>query len=78
MRATSALMLLANTGFDPVYGARPLKRAIQQLLENPLASRILAREFGNGDTVPVEAEQGMLVFRKRPAGEDDARATGGR
>ncbi|MBS0457487.1 MAG: ATP-dependent chaperone ClpB, partial [Proteobacteria bacterium] len=46
-----ALELLGNVGFDPVYGARPLKRAIQQQLENPLAQRILAGEFGAGDTV---------------------------
>jgi ATP-dependent Clp protease ATP-binding subunit ClpB len=60
----SALLLLGNVGFDPVYGARPLKRAIQQQLENPLASRILSGEFGQGDTVTVEAEGGALVFRK--------------
>src|SRR3546814_5328690 len=42
-----AFDLLGNVGFDPVYGARPLKRAIQQQLENPLASKILAGEFGN-------------------------------
>jgi ATP-dependent Clp protease ATP-binding subunit ClpB len=60
----SALLLLGNVGFDPVYGARPLKRAIQQQLENPLASRILSGEFGQGDTVWVEAEGGGLVFRK--------------
>jgi ATP-dependent Clp protease ATP-binding subunit ClpB len=47
-----------------VYGARPLKRAIQQQLENPLAQRILAGEFTNGDTVQVDAEGGALVFRK--------------
>jgi ATP-dependent Clp protease ATP-binding subunit ClpB len=57
-----AFELLGNTGFDPVYGARPLKRAIQQQLENPLASKILAGEFGNGDTVKVDAEGGRLVF----------------
>ena len=60
----SALNLLGNVGFDPVYGARPLKRAIQQQLENPLAQRILAGEFANGDTVQVEAEGGSLAFRK--------------
>ena len=59
-----ALDLLANVGFDPVYGARPLKRAIQQQLENPLASKILAGEFGQGDTVKVDAEGGKLVFTK--------------
>ncbi|MFT3762096.1 MAG: ATP-dependent chaperone ClpB [Pseudoxanthomonas sp.] len=60
----SALALLGNVGFDPVYGARPLKRAIQQQLENPLAQKILAGEFGNGDTVRVHAEGGQLAFTK--------------
>ncbi|WP_149195530.1 ATP-dependent chaperone ClpB [Luteimonas suaedae] len=59
-----ALELLGNVGFDPVYGARPLKRAIQQQLENPLAQQILSGGFGSGDTVAVEAEGGRLVFRK--------------
>ncbi|MEO6263849.1 MAG: AAA family ATPase, partial [Luteimonas sp.] len=59
-----AYALLSDVGFDPVYGARPLKRAIQQQLENPLASRILSGEFGNGDVVHVDAEGGQLVFRK--------------
>ncbi|MDI9238855.1 ATP-dependent chaperone ClpB [Lysobacter sp. LF1] len=59
-----ALALLANVGFDPVYGARPLKRAIQQQLENPLASKILGGEFVSGDTVQVDAQGGQLVFRK--------------
>jgi len=56
--------LLGNVGFDPVYGARPLKRAIQQQIENPLAQEILAGKFGNGDTVKVDAEGGKLVFVK--------------
>ncbi|GAB2493988.1 ATP-dependent chaperone ClpB [Pseudoxanthomonas sangjuensis] len=60
----SALALLGNVGFDPVYGARPLKRAIQQQLENPLAQKILAGEFGSGDTVRVRAEGGHLAFAK--------------
>jgi ATP-dependent Clp protease ATP-binding subunit ClpB len=60
----AALALLANVGFDPVYGARPLKRAIQAQVENPLASRILSGDFGNGDVVQVDAEGGQLVFRK--------------
>ncbi|KAB2900056.1 MAG: ATP-dependent chaperone ClpB [Dokdonella sp.] len=59
-----ALDLLGNVGFDPVYGARPLKRAIQQQLENPLARQILEGRFGSGDTVQVEAEGGHLAFRK--------------
>ncbi len=59
-----ALALLGNVGFDPVYGARPLKRAIQQQLENPLATKILSGEFVAGDTIAVDAEGGALVFRK--------------
>ncbi len=60
----SALTLLGNIGFDPVYGARPLKRAIQQQLENPLAQRILSGEFGQGDSVRVYAEASSLTFAK--------------
>jgi ATP-dependent Clp protease ATP-binding subunit ClpB len=54
--------LLAQAGFDPVYGARPLKRAIQQQVENPLAQRILKGEFGPGSQVAVSAREGALVF----------------
>ncbi|TBR12637.1 MAG: ATP-dependent chaperone ClpB [Lysobacter sp.] len=57
-----ALTLLANAGFDPVYGARPLKRAIQQQLENPLAQKILSGEFAAGDTVKVQADGTHVVF----------------
>jgi ATP-dependent Clp protease ATP-binding subunit ClpB len=60
----SALQLLGNVGFDPVYGARPLKRAIQQQLENPLAQKILAGEFASGDTIRVGASGGGLVFTR--------------
>ena len=60
-----ALDLLGEAGFDPVYGARPLKRAIQHLLENPLAERLLKGEFGPGDTIVVDAENGEIVFRKK-------------
>jgi ATP-dependent Clp protease ATP-binding subunit ClpB len=59
-----ALDLLGNIGFDPVYGARPLKRAIQQQLENPLAREILEGKFAPGDTVAVDAVNGRLAFRK--------------
>ena len=61
----SALELLGNVGFDPVYGARPLKRAIQQQLENPLATKILSGDFVPGDCISVEAKQGGLVFSRR-------------
>jgi ATP-dependent Clp protease ATP-binding subunit ClpB len=60
----SALALLGEVGFDPVYGARPLKRAIQQQLENPLATLILSGQYGPGDTVAVTAESGSLAFSK--------------
>ena len=59
-----ALDLLGNVGFDPVYGARPLKRAIQQQLENPLAREILEGRFRPGDTVSVDAESGRLAFAR--------------
>jgi ATP-dependent Clp protease ATP-binding subunit ClpB len=60
----AALDHLGQAGFDPVYGARPLKRAIQQQLENPLAQRILAGEFGPGDAIEVAVERDRLGFRK--------------
>ena len=60
--AEKALDFLGNVGFDPVYGARPLKRAIQQQIENPLAQKILGGDYGQGDTVRVDVEGGALVF----------------
>ncbi|MGN6150931.1 MAG: ATP-dependent chaperone ClpB [Lysobacteraceae bacterium] len=62
--AEKALDFLGNVGFDPVYGARPLKRAIQQQIENPLAQKILGGDYGNGDVVHVDADAGRLVFGK--------------
>ncbi|HET7645537.1 MAG TPA: AAA family ATPase, partial [Candidatus Limnocylindria bacterium] len=59
----AALALLAREGYDPVYGARPLRRAIQRELENPLAKRILRGEFTAGDTVRIDASpEGRLTF----------------
>jgi ATP-dependent Clp protease ATP-binding subunit ClpB len=58
----AALDLLAEAGFDPVYGARPLKRAIQQQVENPLAQQILGGKFMPGDTIAVGVEEGRLTF----------------
>ena len=55
---------LGEAGFDPVYGARPLKRAIQQQLENPLAQKILAGDFGPGDTIEVDARDIGFEFKK--------------
>jgi ATP-dependent Clp protease ATP-binding subunit ClpB len=56
--------LLGEAGFDPVYGARPLKRAIQQQIENPLAQRILQGEFVPGDRIRVSVQDGELGFAK--------------
>jgi ATP-dependent Clp protease ATP-binding subunit ClpB len=58
---------LARDGYDPVYGARPLKRAIQRLVLDPLALRVLEGDFLEGDTVVVDAERGGLKFEKREA-----------
>lgn len=55
---------LIDAGFDPLYGARPLKRAIQQRIENGLAQKILGGEFQPGDTILVKAEAGELIFEK--------------
>jgi len=59
-----ALAYLGEAGFDPVYGARPLKRAIQTHLENPLANKILSGEFVGGDTIKITIKNGVLVFLK--------------
>ncbi len=56
--------LISEQGYDPSFGARPLKRLIQQRIENPLASQILAGQFAPGDTVHVDAKDGELVFKK--------------
>ena len=60
----AALEHIAAAGFDPVYGARPLKRAIQTLVENPLSKAILSGEFTNGDTVEVNLDENKLTFAK--------------
>ena len=59
----AALDKLGEAGYDPVYGARPLKRAIQHLLENPLAKEILAGRFKPGDTIVADVEDDRIVFR---------------
>src|SRR5690606_11965139 len=58
----AALAQLARSGFDPVFGARPLKRAIQQYIENPIARLILEGKFGPRDVVPVDWDQDEFVF----------------
>jgi ATP-dependent Clp protease ATP-binding subunit ClpB len=60
--ATAAIV---EAGWDPAYGARPLKRAIQRLLENPLALQLLEGGFADGDTIRVDARDGELVFERR-------------
>ncbi|SFM60225.1 ATP-dependent Clp protease ATP-binding subunit ClpB [Marinobacter zhejiangensis] len=60
----AALDLLAEVGYDPVYGARPLKRAIQRMIENPLAQRLLKGEFVPGDTIRATVKEHELVFGK--------------
>jgi ATP-dependent Clp protease ATP-binding subunit ClpB len=55
---------VTEAGWDPTYGARPLKRALQRLVENPLALRLLEGDFAEGDTVRVDAENGELVFER--------------
>jgi ATP-dependent Clp protease ATP-binding subunit ClpB len=68
----AATEALADAGWDPTYGARPLKRAIQRLVENPLALRLLEGELADGDTVRVDARDGELVFGRVPAAEPAA------
>jgi len=61
---SEALDLVGQAGFDPVYGARPLKRSIQELIENPLAERLLSGDFVSGDVVVVQVNDGQLSFVK--------------
>jgi len=63
----AALAELATAGFDPVFGARPLKRAIQERIENPLAKAILEGRFAAKDRIRVDAEGGQLVFQRAAA-----------
>ena len=63
----AAKELVAEAGWDPTYGARPLKRALQRLVENPLALRLLEGDVAEGDTVLVDVKEGELVFEKAAA-----------
>ncbi len=60
----AAKELLAREGYDPVYGARPLKRTIQRMIQDPLALRLLNGEFAEGDTIIADARKGEIAFRK--------------
>jgi ATP-dependent Clp protease ATP-binding subunit ClpB len=68
----AATETITDAGWDPTYGARPLKRAIQRLLENPLALRLLEGDFAEGDTIRVDAQNGDLQFM--PAAREAAAA----
>ena len=58
----AALEQIGKVGYDPLFGARPLKRAIQQEIENPVAKLILAGRFGPKDVIPVDVHDGKFVF----------------
>jgi ATP-dependent Clp protease ATP-binding subunit ClpB len=70
----AALDLLADAGFDPVFGARPLKRAIQQWVETPLARDIVAGRFSPGDSVLVDARGDEIVFQRKAGNQSDRHA----
>jgi ATP-dependent Clp protease ATP-binding subunit ClpB len=65
----SAKALLAREGYDPTFGARPLKRTIQRLVQDPLALKLLEREFAEGDTVVVDADGDHITFRREVTAE---------
>ena len=65
---------LAEVGFDPQFGARPLKRTIQALVQNPLAKSLLSGEINEGDTVAADVDKGEVTFKKRPTAAASAKA----
>jgi len=67
-----ALSNLATAGFDPTYGARPLKRAIQKEVMNPMAMKLLSGEIREGQTVVVDVENGLLVFHAHEPAKSEA------
>jgi len=70
----AARSFLAERGYDPVFGARPLKRTIQRYLQDPLALALLEGEFGEGDTLEVDVAGDELIFRRIPAAPDTSKA----
>jgi len=62
--------ILAKEGYDPTLGARPLRRTIQRLIENPLSELLLRGDFKEGDTILITAENGKIVFRKKTKAEE--------
>jgi len=71
----NAKSLIAKEGFDPVYGARPIKRTIQKLVIDPLAQKVLMGEFAEGDTVLVDAQDGKIVFWSEQYAAEQSGAT---
>ena len=69
----SAKELLVAEGYDPVYGARPLKRAIQTLIQNPLAVSLLKGDIASGQTIRVTAENGEMRFTPATGGQKDVK-----
>ena len=83
--SAEAAEILSTEGFDPKYGARPLRRAVQRLIEDPLAEEVLLGRFSDGDTILAEADDGRIIFRKKedddgdddsPAGKDEPELAG--
>ena len=74
----NAKSLIAKEGFDPVYGARPIKRTIQRIIIDPLAQKVLSGEFKEGDTVFVDAQDGKVVFWSEQYAQEKAEENGGR
>jgi len=62
----AAKTLIAESGFDPLYGARPLRRTIQRMVENPISSGILRRQFTDGDTIVVDSDGEKIITRLKP------------
>jgi ATP-dependent Clp protease ATP-binding subunit ClpC len=62
--------LLAEKGYDPALGARPLRRTIQRLVEDPLSEKLLWKEFRAGQTIIVDARDGEMIFEPSPAPPD--------
>jgi ATP-dependent Clp protease ATP-binding subunit ClpB len=73
--SVDAMDLVASAGYDPVYGARPLRRAVQRLIENPVSKAILRGEIGDGDLIVAEVQDEQIKFSSRPGAftSDDAR-----
>lgn len=77
MLTDAAIELIGLEGFDPVYGARPLKRVIQRQIQDPLALKLLEGEIVEGDRVIVDAENGQMTFAKKPRSSGQTAADGG-